>query len=101
MEPDMADEVNELLDALYAGGKSLDEVAQRFRERTWPRRRRPPPRSYDELAARELEDPDPLVPGSFDDVSIAYHRGRLTDEQYAVLSEAVAAAKRAEDEGRP
>ena len=54
-----------------------------------------------ELAAAELEDPEPYIPGSYDDVAAAYHGGRLTDEQYAVLSEAIAEAQRAEDAGDP
>jgi hypothetical protein len=37
------------------------------------------------------------VPDSFDDVLAAYDLGRVTDEEYAVLSEAVAESKRAED----
>ena len=92
----MANEVSDLLSALYEGQISLDEVAQRFRDRRWPRRR---PRQPAEMAAAELEDPDPYVPGSYDDVAAAYHRGHLTDAQYAVLIEAIADSKRAEDQG--
>jgi hypothetical protein len=93
----MSDEVGELLDALYRGAIKLDDVAERFRQRRWPRRRRPQPATYLELAARELEDPDPFIPGSYDDVAAAYHIGRLTDSQYAVLVEAIAESERAED----
>ncbi len=96
----MANEVSDLLDALHEGRIGLDDVAQRFRERQWPRRRAHEPA---DMAASELEDPDPYIPGSYDDVAAAFHRGRLTDTQYAVLSEAIAEAQRAEDaaEGRP
>ena len=38
-----ASEVTDLLTALRDGSMSLDEVAQRFRERRWPRRQTPPP----------------------------------------------------------
>ena len=93
----MTNEVTDLLEALHDGTMTVEEVARRFRERTWPRRRRTPPTSYMEMAAAELQDPDPYIPGSYDDVAAAYHRGRLTDDQYGVLVEAIAESKRAED----
>lgn len=94
----MTSEVSDLIDALRDGTMTLDEVAQRFRERQWPRRRRPPPASYLEMAARVQEDPEPYDPNSFDDVTAAYHRGELSDSQYDTLAEAMAESKRAEDE---
>jgi hypothetical protein len=94
----MTSEVSDLIKALRDGTMTLDQVAQRFRERQWPRRRRPPPASYLDMAARALEDPEPYVPGSFDDVSAAFHRGDLSRAEYRVLSGAVADSKRAEDE---
>lgn len=94
----MTSEVSDLIDALRDGTMTLDEVAQRFRERQWPRRRRPPPASYLEMAARVQEDPEPYDPNSFDDVTGAYHRGELSDSQYDTLAEAMAESKRAEDE---
>ncbi len=93
----MTSEVSDLIKALRDGTKTLDEVAQRFRERQWPRRRRPPPASYLEMAARAQEDPEPYDPNSFDDVTAAYHRGELSDNQYDTLAEAMAESKRAED----
>lgn len=93
----MTSEVNELITSLREGTMTLEEVAQRFRERQWPRRRRPAPTSYLEMAARTMEDPEPYLAGSFDDVTDAYDRGDITLAQYGVLSEAVAQAKRAED----
>jgi hypothetical protein len=95
----MTNEVSELLDALRRGDITLDEVARRFRTRKWPRRRHTQPTDYLELAAAELEDPDPYIPGSYDDVAAAYHRGHLTDDQYAALVQAIAEAQRAEDAG--
>jgi hypothetical protein len=94
----MTSEVSDLINALRDGTMTLDEVAQRFRERRWPRRRRPPPGSYLEMAARAQEDPQPYDPNSFDDVTAAYHRGELSDSQYDTLAEAMAESKRAEDE---
>lgn len=93
-------EVSDLLVALRDGTLSLDEVAERFRSRSWPRRATPSPESYLELAAAAQQDPEPNLPGSFDDVDSAYHRGELSDDQYDVLVKAMAESMRAEDEGR-
>ena len=90
-------EVSELLESLQNGTMSLDEVARRFRERSWPRRRKSPPETYLELAAAAQQDPEVYISESFDDVAEAHQDGRITDEQYTVLSEAVAESKRAED----
>jgi hypothetical protein len=93
----MTSEVKDLIKALRDGTMNLDEVAQRFRERSWPRRRQEPPASYFEMASRTLDDPEPYVPGSFDDVTDAYDRGELSDDEYDTLAEAMAEAKREED----
>lgn len=91
-------EVTELIAALQNGSLSLDEVAQRFRERTWPRTRNPVPATYTEMAAGAQDDPEPYVPGSFDELAAAYRRGELTRAQYRTLAEAVAESLRAEDQ---
>lgn len=93
----MTSEVTDLITALREGSISLDEVASRFRERSWPRRRKSAPASYLEMAAAAQQDPEPYVPGSFDDVTAAYHRGDLSDDEYEVLAQAMAESKRAED----
>lgn len=93
----MSSEVTDLITALRDGTMTLDQVARRFRERSWPRRTAPPPATYLELAAAAQQDPEPYVPNSFDDVVAAYDLGKVSDEEYAVLSEAVAESKRAED----
>jgi hypothetical protein len=93
----MTSEVSDLIRALRDSTMTLDEVAQQFRERKWPRRRWNPPASYLEMAARAQQDPEPHIPGSFDDVTDAYDRGELSRDEYRVLSEAVAESKRAED----
>lgn len=94
----MSNEVNDLIAALRSGTMNLDDVAGRFRERSWPRKRAPEPQTYLELATAAQQDPEPYAPGSFDDVVAAYDRGELSDEEYGVLSEAVAESKRAEDQ---
>ena len=93
----MTSEVSEMIKALRDGTMTLDQVAQQFRERKWPRRRRKPPASYLESAARAQEDPEPYDPESFDDVTAAYYRGELSDSEYDTLAKAMAESKRAED----
>lgn len=93
----MSNEVNDLLNALRDGAMSIDEVARQFRERAWPRRRETEPTNYIELAIQAQQDPEPYVPGSYDDVAAAYHRGDLTLQQYDVLAHAIAESMRAED----
>jgi hypothetical protein len=94
----MTSEVSEMIKALRDGTMTLDQVAQQFRERKWPRRRRKPSASYLEMAARAQEDPEPYDPESFDDVTAAYHRGELSDREYDTLAKAMAESKRAEDQ---
>jgi hypothetical protein len=93
----MSSEVTNMIDALRNGSMSLDEVAQRFRERSWPRTSRHEPKDYLEMAAAAQQDPEPYIPGSFDDVVAAYDQGRITDDEYTALSEAVAQSKRTQD----
>jgi hypothetical protein len=93
----MTREVSDMIKALRDGSMTLDQVAQQFRERKWPRRKRKPPASYLEMAARAQEDPEPYDPESFDDVTAAHHRGELSDSEYDTLAEAMAESKRAED----
>lgn len=92
----MTSEVTDLLTALRDGTMSLDEVAQRFRDRSWPRPE-PPPATYLDLAARAQEDPEPDPPGSFAEVTAALYRGEITDGDYEVLANAMAESKAAED----
>jgi hypothetical protein len=86
----MSNEVADLLTALHEGSLSLDEVAGRFRARLWPGRPAAHAQSHLDLAAADLHDPEPYIPGSYDDVVSAYDQGRLTDAQYAVLADAIA-----------
>jgi hypothetical protein len=77
---------------------SLDEVAERFRERDWPVSDKTSPANYQERAAATQQDPAPFEPGSFDDVNLAYDLGELTDEQYEVLGQAMLEAVRGRDQ---
>ena len=53
----MSSEVTDLINALRDGSMTLEQVAQRFRQRSWPRRTTPLPTSYLELAAAAQQDP--------------------------------------------
>lgn len=90
-------EVTDLIAALRAGTMSLDEVAARFRARTWPEPARPDPQTDADIAARAMDDPDPYIPGSFDDVLLAYDKGDLTPAEYEALARAAADAINAEE----
>lgn len=56
-------EVTELLTAYRRGELTLEELAQRFQQRTWPPRR-PSPRTAREVWQREMEDPEPVQENS-------------------------------------
>ena len=96
----MSNEVVDLIAALREGSITLDQLAQTFRDRTWPRAAPEPAATYSEVAEREQQDPEPYVPGSFDDVAAAFHRGDLSRDEYGVLANAAAASMRAEDKRR-
>lgn len=93
----MNTEVTELIEAFRSGAMSLDQLAERFRERSWPRTRAPEPQTYLELSTAAQRDPEPDVPGSFDEVVAAYDRGELTREQYRRLADAAAESMQDED----
>jgi hypothetical protein len=93
-------EVTDLIRSYKAGELTLNELAERFRTRRWPRASRPPqPSSYLEMAARAQEDPRPDVPGSFDDVEAAFFRHELSAEEYEFLRRAAAQAPGADEAG--
>ena len=92
-------EVTDLIAELRAGMLTLDEVAERFRQRSWPRTRQPAPTTPAEMA--ESLDPEPDVPGSYDDLTAAYDRKQITWEQYRTLVEAAADSIRAERPASP
>lgn len=94
----MSTEVTELIGALQNGSMTLEEVADRFRERSWPRRNTEKADTYLDLAAAAERDPDPYLEDSFDDVAAAFHRGELSDIQYEILAQAMAESMRQEDQ---
>jgi hypothetical protein len=96
----MSNEVTELIGALQNGSMTLEEVVDRFRERSWPRRNTEKANTYLDLATAAERDPDPYLEGSFDDVAAAFHRGELSDIQYEVLAQAMADSMHQEDQRR-
>ena len=96
----MSGDVAELLAALHDGRMSVEEVADRFRQRSWPRRHTTTPRTHQEIAQDALQDPDELIPDSFDEVAAAFYRGDISRSDYSVLADAAAESMRQEDLGK-
>jgi hypothetical protein len=72
----------------YRDGRlSLDDLCLEFRARRWPQVPDVCPPEL-EQARDAIDDPEPYVPGSFDDVVLAYDLGWLSDADYAVLATA-------------
>lgn len=84
----MADEpesgLRGLLARLGAGQASVEEVAGAV-----VRTARPAASGYQEAVERELHDPEPAEPGSWEDVEAAYLTDVITRDQYTQLYEAV------------
>jgi hypothetical protein len=92
-------EVTDLIDSYKAGEMTLDELARRFRARHWPRTPAPRrPSTYLEMAALAQEDPGSVVPGSFDDVEVAFIRHELSVDEYKVLRAAMSESLQAEEQ---
>lgn len=82
-------EVTSLIDAYHAGKVSLEELTGLFRNRAWPVVPAVcPPEMKD--AAPAVDDPEPYVPGSFDDVVLAYDLAKLSNHDYQELAKAAA-----------
>ncbi len=88
---DRTGEVNDLIGSYLTGALSLEVLCQRFRTRRWPAVPRVCPPAL-EQAAPAIDDPEPYIPGSFDEVVRAYDLGWLTDTDYQVLATAAAQA---------
>jgi hypothetical protein len=77
--------VTAMLTSYREGRLSLDDLSLEFRARRWPRIPDVCPPELE--AAREaIDDPEPYVPGSFDDVVLAYDLGWLSDADFDVLA---------------
>jgi hypothetical protein len=80
--------------ASYRDGRlTFDDLSLEFRARRWPRIPDVCPPEL-EPAREAIDDPEPYVPGSFDDVVLAYDLGWLSGDDFdilAVAADAVAA----------
>jgi hypothetical protein len=74
-----------MLTSYREGRISLDDLSLEFRARRWPRIPDVCPPELE--AAREaIDDPEPYVPGSFDDVVLGYDLGWLSAEDFDILA---------------
>jgi hypothetical protein len=83
--------VTGLVTSYLAGDFNLDGLASAFRARRWPDVPSACPSGM-EAAAPAIDDPEPYVPGSFDDVVVAYDLSWISDAEYAVLATAAASS---------
>jgi hypothetical protein len=79
--------VTAMLVSYRDGRLSLDDLSLEFRARRWPQVPDVCPPELDQARAA-IDDPEPYVPGSFDDVVLAYDLGWLSDADYEVLAPA-------------
>ncbi len=77
--------VTSMLTAYREGRFSLDDLSLEFRARRWPRIPDVCPPEL-EPAREAIDDPEPYVPGSFDDVVLAYDLGWLSDADFDILA---------------
>jgi hypothetical protein len=81
--------ITDLIAAYRAGDLTLAELAATFRAYPWAA----VPRAWApglEDARAAIDDFEPLIPGTFDDVVLAYDQHQLTDADYAALARAAA-----------
>jgi Zeta toxin len=76
-----------MIDAYRRGQLGLEGLGLEFRARRWPLVPSVCPPGLGPAAAA-IDDLEPYVPGSFDDVVLAYDLGKLTDAEYEFLAEA-------------
>ena len=79
--------VTAMLVSYREGRLSLDDLTLEFRVRRWPVVPDVCPPELEQARAA-IDDPEPYVPGSFDDVVLAYDLGWLSDADYDVLAAA-------------
>ncbi len=77
--------VTAMLVSYRDGRLSLDDLSLEFRARRWPQVPDVCPPEL-EQAREAIDDPEPYVPGSFDDVVLGYDLGWLSGADYDVLA---------------
>jgi hypothetical protein len=81
-------EVTDLLQQLTDGKITLEELAAKFAQRTWPSSPQlSPTQKLNRAWANETDVETP--PNSFEEVRSAWFSHEITDEQYAALKDAV------------
>jgi hypothetical protein len=80
-------DVADMITSYLSGQLTLEDLASQFRARRWRAAPQATPAGL-EKAAPAIHDPEPYVPGSFDDVVFAYDLGQLCDADYEALARA-------------
>ncbi|MEP7026431.1 MAG: zeta toxin family protein, partial [Actinomycetota bacterium] len=80
-----ASAVTTMIASYRAGRLTLDDLRLEFRARRWATVPAVCPPGL-EPASAAIDDPEPYVPGSFDDVTLAYDLGQLSGTEYALLA---------------
>jgi hypothetical protein len=80
-----ASAVTAMLASHRAGQLTLEDLGLEFRARRWPAVPAVCPPGMEQAEAA-IDDPEPYVPGSLDDVVLAYDLGRLSDHEYEFLA---------------
>ena len=78
-----------MISAYQRGQLGLEGLGLEFRVRRWPAVPSACPPGLSQARAA-IDDLEPYVPGSFDDVVLAYDQGRLSDKEYEFLAESAA-----------
>ena len=74
-----------MIAAYRRGQLGLEGLGLEFRARRWPDVPPACPPGLEQASAA-IDDLEPYVPGSFDDVVLAYDLGRLDDQEYDFLA---------------
>jgi hypothetical protein len=78
-------EVSSMIAAYHAGQRTLDDLVFEVQARRWPAVPSATSPGMEE-SGLAVDDPEPYVPCSFDDVVLAYDLGHLTDRDYQALA---------------
>ncbi len=84
-------EVTKAVRALQSGERTIEDVEQMFKTRSWPRPQTTPTSATDAFK-REIEDREPDAPGSFSEVAQAFYAGVIDVDTYERLANAAKAA---------
>ncbi len=85
-------EVMDALRALQAGERTVEDVEDMFRTRNWPKPTTTRPTTGAEALARDSEDPEEPVDGSFFEVADAFTRSIIDIDTYERLATAASEA---------